>query len=181
MIIRANTKDILANSLIELSKIKSFEKITINDIVLNCSTTRQTFYNYFHDKYDVINFIYTKHADKCYLHFGNNYTWYDACLKVLNTMLEEKYFYTNVINFDGQNSILQIIFTHGYKNCINVIKKMDNTNSVDQKLEFKLKFYFYGIIRTGEEWVKGGMVLSPNELAKYIVDCMPMELYKYLN
>ena len=58
---------------------------------------------------------------------------------------------------------------------------MNKTNSVDPKLKFKLKFYIYGIIKTGEEWVKGGMILNPDELAKDIVDCMPMELYEYLN
>ena len=100
MIVRDNMKDILANSLLELLKTKSFKRITINDIVLNCSTTRQTFYNYFQDKYDVIHFIYSKHSDICYLYLGNNYTWYDACFKVLNTMREEKPFYTNVINID---------------------------------------------------------------------------------
>ncbi|MDD4780980.1 MAG: TetR/AcrR family transcriptional regulator C-terminal domain-containing protein [Tissierellia bacterium] len=180
MIICNNTKEIIVNSLKELMKTKPFKKITVYNIVSNCSTTRQTFYNHFKDKYDVVNFIYSKHADKCYLHLGNNYTWYDTCLEVLNVMREDKDFYINAVNFDGQNSLLQIIFSHGYKNCMDIIKKKNNTNTVDENLKFKLKFFIYGIIKSGEEWAKNGMIVSPEQIAKNIMDCMPEELYEYL-
>ena len=180
MIISNNMKEIIAHSLKELMITKSFKKITVYDIVSNCSITRQTFYNHFRDKYDVINFIYSKHTDEFYMHLGNNYTWYDICLELLNIMKEDKTFYINAVNFDGQNSLLQIIFKHGYENCMNVIKKKNKTDKVDENLEFKLKFFIYGIIKSGEEWVKRGMILSPEQFAKNIMDCMPEELYEYL-
>ena len=36
------------------------EKITVKEIVQECGTTRQTFYRYFLDKYDLINWYFDK-------------------------------------------------------------------------------------------------------------------------
>ena len=51
MIIKKTTKEILAESLQELSLNKSVDKITIKEIAQNCGMTATTFYNHFADKY----------------------------------------------------------------------------------------------------------------------------------
>lgn len=50
-------KDHMADTLKELTRKKSLSKITINDIVSECKISKQTFYNYFKDKNDLI--LYT--------------------------------------------------------------------------------------------------------------------------
>ncbi len=50
----ATTKKLIIEKTIELSKKKAFNKITINELVKACGITRNTFYYYFHDIYDVI-------------------------------------------------------------------------------------------------------------------------------
>ena len=50
----SNTKQIIIEKVVELSKKKPFNKITINDLCKNCGITRNTFYYYYHDIYDVI-------------------------------------------------------------------------------------------------------------------------------
>lgn len=41
-----------------ISRKKPIDKITITDITVNCDMTRQVFYRYFVDKYDLINWMY---------------------------------------------------------------------------------------------------------------------------
>ncbi|MBQ7704706.1 MAG: TetR family transcriptional regulator [Selenomonadaceae bacterium] len=55
MITRMTTKEVIAESLKELSASKPIGKITIKDIVQNCGLTSKTFYNHFQDKYNLIN------------------------------------------------------------------------------------------------------------------------------
>lgn len=49
-----NTKVMLAEALLELSKEKSLDKITIKDMVDRCSISRQAFYYHFKDIFEVL-------------------------------------------------------------------------------------------------------------------------------
>ena len=53
-----NIKRMLANSLISLSDEKPLRKITVTDIITHAGTGRQTFYNHFKDKNDLIYWIF---------------------------------------------------------------------------------------------------------------------------
>lgn len=61
---RKTTKDILAESFLELINEKRISKITINDITSNFGMTPPTFYNYFKDKYDLIVWIYVRGVEQ---------------------------------------------------------------------------------------------------------------------
>ena len=61
---RKTTKEILAESFLELAQKKRIDKITITDITDNCGMSQPTFYNHFKDKYDLIVWIYTSRVSK---------------------------------------------------------------------------------------------------------------------
>ena len=47
---RKTTKEILAESFLELAENKRIDKIRVSDITSNCGMTAPTFYNHFKDK-----------------------------------------------------------------------------------------------------------------------------------
>lgn len=49
-----NLQDKIADEYLKLIREKDFDKITINDIIKGTNISRQTFYYYFKDKYDII-------------------------------------------------------------------------------------------------------------------------------
>jgi len=49
------TRQAIIDCTISLAETKSLRKITVNDIVKSCGITRNTFYYYFHDIYDVLD------------------------------------------------------------------------------------------------------------------------------
>lgn len=57
------TKHALAESFKKLLSKRSFDKITVKDIVEDCGVNRQTFYYHFHDIYDLIEWIFQDAAD----------------------------------------------------------------------------------------------------------------------
>jgi len=180
MITRKNMKEIIADSLKELMQSIPLNNITVTDIVSNCGTSRQTFYRYYKDKYDVVNWIYSNLADKCISLLKNDLNWYAVCLETLNQMEKEKYFYVNAINCECQNSIVEIIFNHGMINCMEIFKTKNNALPTNDELEFALKFYLYGICKTGEDWAKSGMKLTSEQLAENMFMCMPDMLKPFL-
>ena len=58
------TKYIFAQSIKDLMAKQPLDKITVTDIVKHSGMTRQTFYRYFQDKYDLVNWYFEKLADK---------------------------------------------------------------------------------------------------------------------
>lgn len=48
-----------SETLMELLETKPFEKITVNEICEACNYPRATFYNYFDDSYDLLNYCWT--------------------------------------------------------------------------------------------------------------------------
>ena len=55
---RRTSKEILAESFRVVAERKNIDRITIRDITENCGYSRGVFYNYFTDKYDLIDWIY---------------------------------------------------------------------------------------------------------------------------
>lgn len=47
-----------SNTLFSLLETKPFEKITVNEICKDCNYPRATFYNYFDDSYDLLNYCW---------------------------------------------------------------------------------------------------------------------------
>lgn len=93
MIVKPDTKFFLAESLKELSQKKSVDKITVKEIVKNCGLTPPTFYNHFHDKYALIEWIYSSAAEKIMSRIGTDgYTWRDTLTDAINFFLPTEIF-----------------------------------------------------------------------------------------
>ena len=103
------TKNALAASVKNLMKEKSFQKISVSDICKECGMNRKSFYYHFKDKYDLVNWIfYVDFIGKINI---NSYedVWdffYDVCEHLYN----ERDFYRNALEFDGQNSFKEYFF-----------------------------------------------------------------------
>ncbi|MDN6290875.1 MAG: TetR family transcriptional regulator, partial [Tetragenococcus koreensis] len=53
-----DTKKVIANAFQELTTKKAIDKISITDIMKQADFRRQTFYDYFDDKYDLVTWIF---------------------------------------------------------------------------------------------------------------------------
>lgn len=105
MIAQQTTKNLLAESLKDLSRFKPIDKITIKELTKNCGLTSPTFYNHFRDKYDLIAWIYNQKVEASLENFGRGDSLEDVICKWLEIILEDEDFYVNLLkNAVGQNS-----------------------------------------------------------------------------
>lgn len=73
---RQTTKELLAESFLELAQKTSIDKITITEITNNCQMSQPTFYNHFQDKYDLIAWVYTENVNRIMENIGQeDYKW----------------------------------------------------------------------------------------------------------
>ena len=94
--IRKTTKEIIAESFVELAESKPVDKITVVEVVENCGVTKPTFYRYFKDKYDLMVWIFAREAQKLVGRIGaDGYVWRDMLLDGLRFYDENRPFMAN--------------------------------------------------------------------------------------
>lgn len=60
----ARTKKLIALAFVSLMQEKSFEHLSVTDIAKHALINRQTFYNYYEDKFDLVNHLNVEMLDK---------------------------------------------------------------------------------------------------------------------
>ena len=53
-----NTRQLLAQALIDICKTKPLDNITVTELTKKCNLTRQIFYYHFEDKYDLAKWVH---------------------------------------------------------------------------------------------------------------------------
>lgn len=114
-------KVFLSENLRDLMQKNMFEKITIKQICDATGVIRATFYNYFIDKYDCLNYlVYQDIVQECLDYKIVTAKEVDAILESMLTNVEEnREFYKIAYNVTGQNSFedmvrenLALVFKH---------------------------------------------------------------------
>ncbi len=181
MIYRKSTKELLAESVLELSKGKPVDKITIREIVENCGMTSGTFYNHFKDKYDLIAWIYLYQVEEMTLDYLNRKgTWESSLMELLSMLKQNHAFYKNVLkNTAGQNSFFEATHVRSIELMRDVVRKRKGADITQEEL-FDINFYMKGFGCCVEEWIVKELPYSEEELAGYLSRTIPGGIQAYL-
>ena len=104
---REKMKYRLADAMKICMKKMPVEKITVEEIVEACGTTRQTFYRNFQDKYDLINWYFDKILLESFQHMGEGDTVKEGLLNKFRYIGEEQLFFRAAFKTDEQNCLKQ--------------------------------------------------------------------------
>ena len=177
MIERQTTKALLAESLKELSKTKAVDKITIRELTTNCGLTSPTFYNHFHDKYELMAWIYNQKVEASLKDFGGNDSIEDVICKWLEIIQEDEAFYINLLkNSVGQNSFRYATNDHAINLLTDWIKARHKLDELPPTICFCLRFYMRAVSELVNDWVLGKWDCPPRVMAKFFVEAMPEPL-----
>lgn len=178
--LKLDTKQIFADAIVELCKTKPLEKITVQNITDFAGAGRQTFYNHFRDKEDLIGFVFMNDEKKCIEKLKENDPVKRQTKLIFDIFIEKRQFYVSAYITHGQNSLGDLIFEHYADYYINRIAEKYGRDTVDEKLKAAIRFHCFGSIGYVRQWMKDGMKMSSDELAEIIVDNIPERLKKYL-
>ena len=177
MIARQSTKELLAESLKELSQVKAVDKITIKELTQNCGLTPPTFYNHFRDKYELMAWIYNQEVEASITNFGRGDSFEDVICKWMEVVLDDENFYVNLLKKAvGQNSFRYAANDHAINLLADWIKARHKLNELEPTICFCLRFYMRGISETVNDWALSNRECSPREMAKFFITAMPASL-----
>ena len=165
------TKKAIASGLKELTKKKSFDKITIQDITDICGLNRQTFYYHFQDKYELVDWIYYNEAISIIINDLTYENWDKKVLQMLEKMKSEDYFYKDTLKSSTENGFKDYLFRIASELFLNIVGKIAvNENFGEDEKKFISEFYAFGIVGVIISWAQCGMKETPEYITMQLTN-----------
>lgn len=165
-------KSYIVDGMLLLMSEKTFQSITIEEIVTKAGVNRSTYYRHFNGKEDIIFYFFdsvmreylekikTQKPDlKSYLQ-----NMFQHFLKYKKQML--------VIYNSGLSLILLSVLEKHFHS------QIDTSNPIDE--QYKVSFYIGGIFNHLQMWFSRGMLESPEAMTQYAITVLPPQFVPYL-
>ena len=178
MPIKPETKHILAASLEALMEKKRFEDISVQDIINHCGASRTTLYRHFKDKYELMNWIYKNRVDQFIEMNTDIASWRDMLLQITKFIKEKQRYFTEIVDFSGQNSFVEFLLDYGQNYCTKELRK-ELGDDIPEEVLFSVKQYCAGTTYLTYDWIRHGLDRSPEHITKLMCENMPNPISKY--
>ena len=159
------TKQIFMQALSKLLSKRPIEEITVQDIIAESGFSRQTFYRHFHDKYDLMNQVYSAEYERLLTNVSVD-KWYTVATKLMESIFNDRAFYNRAFQVEGHGSMYQYLVEYNYRIYSQSIQKKRG-RLLNEEERFRLRLYVYGSISMLKEMIlheKDMTALRANEL-----------------
>ncbi|MBR1763866.1 MAG: TetR/AcrR family transcriptional regulator C-terminal domain-containing protein [Ruminococcus sp.] len=179
---RRTTKDILAESFLELAEERRIDKIRISDITDNCGMSAPTFYNHFKDKYDLIVWIHTDRVGEIMSKIDKNgYRWKDTLLEGARYYYDNRSYIINALKHtSGQDSFVGYVTKNNIRVLANEVRRKLMTEYLPSEIFGLIKVYVYGTVHFMLDWLVEDTALTPEQVAQLWEEALPEPLRRYL-
>ncbi|WP_157739738.1 TetR/AcrR family transcriptional regulator C-terminal domain-containing protein [Paenibacillus kribbensis] len=172
------TKAMFAEALVELLHSVPFKKITVKMLADSCSVPRQTFYYHFHDKFELVNWIYSSDVEKV-MSENSSEPWSTVTYLFFQKLNEKRAFYKKVLVESGQNSLLEHSHTYFVSLYLNSLSQF-GTFPINKDLEFFMNYHAFACSNMTRQWLLNEPFDTPEEHNRKTLSAMPQMLYDEL-
>lgn len=176
-----NIKEILCDSLLKLSETTSLENITIKQLLDDTHISRQTFYNHFLDKNDLIQYIYNYRINANFNDPKSMQSFYDSLVCSYNNMIKYHSFLKQACKMEGQNCLKDYILKHCEEFDLAYHQSLYGSKPMPEALRFATKYHANASSNMTLSWILSDMPVSSEDLASLIVQMRSLgmaELFK---
>ncbi|MDO4471587.1 MAG: TetR/AcrR family transcriptional regulator [Bacillota bacterium] len=160
------TEKELLNTLKELLKDKSLDRITVKELTDRCGISRNTFYYHYHDIYELVVAYFVHEAQRIIGSYKADENWEGGFLEGLTFLYENRrviqHIYKSVSRPQLDRFINDVVYHHAM---ILIRGKMEGINYSQRTLELATDFYKNALMGAVLQWIEGDMKDSPEELA----------------
>ncbi len=164
-----NVKKILADELLELINKQNLQTITIKQLLDATGISRQTFYNHFIDKNDLIQYIYNTRIVPGFDISKPEISFYDSLLETLENMKTYHVFMKQACMMEGQNCLKDYIFEHCEQFDLQYHRHLYGKD-LPEPLIFATIYHAHASSSMTLSWILSDMPVSTKEIAKLIVN-----------
>lgn len=157
------TKQAIIDCTIELASQKPINKITIHDIVNACGITRNTFYYYFHDIYDVLDQTVRQEVEK--LNATAPVDYEKAVFDLIEFVVMYKKLWCSLYKSLGQEALSKYVihWLHGiFVDYVRGCPDGDKVTALD--LDIITAFYEEALFGVLSRWIRGDKSVTSDEM-----------------
>ena len=179
---KKSKKEILLKSFQELALQKPISKITITNITDNCGLSQPTFYRYFKDKYDLIEWSYITDTGEIMGRIGKQgYQWRDTLYDAMRYFDQNRNLMVNALKHtSGRDAFVRQMARINTELLSNEIRKAIMTEKLPDDILGMVKLYCYGMVQLMCEWLTDDFPITPERLAEVMERSLPEPLKVYL-
>lgn len=149
------TKGAIEASFLRLLRIKPFEKITVRDIVEDCGLTRNTFYYYYQDVYDIVDDVLRRMIDEAIASAESGDNWEDMLDRGTETLRGNRKMVHNLFMTSKSSELTQYLAKSISRLISHYLESVSEISESDKKLLTRFcTNAFKGMFR---EWIESGM------------------------
>ena len=165
-----NVKNIIASALLELCETKSLEALTVKQILEKSGVSRQTFYNHFIDKNDLIQYVYKEKIIPDFHDNNMNISFYDSLVIAFENIKKYHHFMKQACLMEGQNCLKDYIFNHCKEFDLKWHQELYGDDPMPESLRFATEYHATASSSMTLSWILSDMPVSCEEIAKMITE-----------
>lgn len=165
-----NVKNIIATALLELCETKSLEALTVKQILEKSGVSRQTFYNHFIDKNDLIQYVYKEKIIPDFHDNNMNISFYDSLVIAFENMKKYHHFMKQACLMEGQNCLKDYIFNHCKEFDLKWHQELYGDEPMPESLRFATEYHATASSSMTLSWILSDMPVSCEEISKMITE-----------
>lgn len=173
-----NVKEILAKGLLELCELHSLETITIQQLLKKTGVSRQTFYNHFNDKNDLIQYIYLQRIIPLYNETDTQMNFYESLLDTFQRMKRYHVFMKQACLMNDQNCLKDYMFEHCKQFDLELHQKLYGEEPMPDALRFATEYHATASSNMTLSWILSDMPASCEEMAQLITQMRSIGMEK---
>lgn len=159
-------ESIFADKFLDLSKDNNLKNVTIKELLQETGASKQTFYNHFMDKDDLICWIYEHRILSSFHDKTLKMTYYMSVLDYLNRIAKYYDFMRQAVELTGQNSLTDFMKRYSAEYDISWQKVHCNREYLTEEELFALEYHSIANMEMTIRWIKNGMPETPEFMAK---------------
>lgn len=162
------TKRALSDALKALMRKEPFAKITVADICEQCGMNRKSFYYHFADKYELMNWIFDMDVLDLITHRKDEQSM-EKMAVLCHTLYENREFYRNALNVQGQNSLRD----HIREIARPIFRaRVAEVLAGEEDIDFYTEIFLDAILGAMLRWIMKRDCVTPEEFVSDFFSCL---------
>lgn len=159
------TKQILANTLMDLLESKPFPKITVNELCARSMIVRSTFYLHFQDKYELLSYCLTEISKELDA-LMETHAPKDFFVVLLGKCQEKEKVFYNLFETEVNEALIEMFYQFFGRYITQALEEKQSQGTLlPGPVEPVTAFYVSGLVGMTFRWIKSNYKLSKEELA----------------
>lgn len=158
--------NLLADAFLELCEQKPLASITIKDLLVKTGVSRQAFYNRFHDKNDLIQWIYKNKVLKSFIQNGYENSYYYNTLLYYRAIDAHRNFLKQACAIRDQNCLFDYMLSFVIEYDTKWHQHLNGNNPLSPEQKFITDYYAIASINVAIQWISCNNPEPPEIMAR---------------